>query len=74
MNRHRNARTTPYSRALILQRHAAGVTVATIAGAFGISIRTVYKWLARYRMGGDAGLDTASRAPHRPPRRIGEWW
>jgi hypothetical protein len=50
------------------------VTVATIAGAFGISIRTVYKWLARYRMGGDAGLDTASRAPHRPSRRIGEWW
>ena len=52
MNSHRNARTTPYSRALIVERHAGGETVAAIATAFGISVRTVYKWLARYRVGG----------------------
>ena len=74
MNAHRNARTTPYSRALIVERHAAGEPVAAIAAALGISIRTVYKWLARYRGGGEAGLDTASSAPYRPARRIGEWW
>ena len=74
MNAHRNARTTPYARALIVERRAAGEPVAVIAAAFGISIRTVYKWLARYRSGGDAALDTASSAPHRPARRIGAWW
>lgn len=74
MNSHRNARTTPYSRALIVERHAAGEPVAAIAAAFGVSVRTVYKWLARYRCGGHAALDTASSAPHRPSRRIGAWW
>jgi transposase len=74
MNARRNARTKPYSRALIVPRHAAGETVAVIAAAFGVSVRTVYKWLARYRVGGKAGLDTASSVPHRPARRIGEWW
>ncbi len=74
MNSHRNARTTPYSRAVIVERHAAGEPVAAIAAAFGVSVRTVYKWLARYRCGGHAALDTASSAPHRPSRRIGAWW
>jgi transposase InsO family protein len=74
MNSHRNARTTPYSRALIVERHAAGEPVAAIAAAFGISVRTVYKWLSRYRCGGHAALDTASSAPLRPARRIGAWW
>ena len=74
MNSHRNARTTPYSRALIVERHAAGEPVAVIAAAFGVSLRTVYKWLARHRSGGHAALDTASSAPHRPSRRIGAWW
>jgi DNA-binding transcriptional regulator YiaG len=74
MNAHRNARTKPYSRALIVQRHAAGKTVAVIAAAFGVSARTVYNWLARYRVGGEAALGTASSAPRRPARRIGGWW
>ncbi len=74
MNSHRNARTTPYSRAVTVERHAAGEPVAAIAAAFGVSVRTVYKWLARYRCGGHAALDTASSAPHRPSRRIGAWW
>lgn len=52
MNVHRNARTTPYSRALIVERHAAGEPVTAIAAAFGVSVRTVYKWLARHRAGG----------------------
>lgn len=74
MNAHRNARTTPYSRALIVERHAAGEPVVAIAAAFGISVRTVYKWLARYRTGGAAALETASSSPRRPSRRIGAWW
>jgi len=74
MNAHRNARTTPYARALIVERRAAGEPVAVIAAAFGISVRTVYKWLARYRSGGVAALETRSSAPARPARTIGAWW
>ena len=74
MNAHRNARTTPYSRALIVERHASGETVAAIAAAFGISVRTVYKWLARHRAGGEPALQTRSSAPARPARRIDTWW
>ena len=74
MNVHRNARTTPYARALIVERHAAGETVAAIAAAFGISVRTVYKWLARYRAGGRDALETRSSAPRRFARMIDRRW
>jgi len=47
MNAHENAGTTPYARALIVERHARGEPVGAIAAAFGISMRTVYKGLAR---------------------------
>ena len=74
MNAHSNARTTPYARALIVERHAAGEPVAAIASAFGISIRTVYKWLKRHREGGRAALINGASAPARPARSIGAWW
>jgi len=74
MNAHRNARTTPYSRALIVQRHAAGEAVVAIAAAFGISVRTVYKWIRRYREGGSAALENGASAPARPANAIGAWW
>ena len=74
MNVHRNARTTPYARALIVERHAAGETVAAIAAAFGISVRTVYKWLARYRAGGRDALETRASAPRRFARMIDRRW
>lgn len=74
MNAHRNARTTPYARALIVQRHAAGEPVGDIAAAFGVSVRTVYKWVRRYREGGGAALENGASAPARPANTIGDWW
>ena len=74
MNAHKNARTTPYARALMVKRWQCGEAVADIASAFGVSIRTVHKWLARYRAGGDAALESRSSAPHEPGRAIGQWW
>lgn len=74
MNAHRNARTTPYARALIVERHGAGEPVAAIAAAFGISERTVYKWLKRHGEGGSAALLNGSSAPARPAGAIGQWW
>ncbi len=68
MNVHRNAKTTPKMRALIVTRAQQGWTYARIAAALGISVRTVAKWVARSREAG-ALLDGSSR-PHRQPRRL----
>jgi len=56
MNAHINAKTTPYARASMVARREAGVPVAEIAAAFGVSPRTVFKWLARWRAEGEAAL------------------
>ena len=59
MNAHKNARTTPYVRELMTARRAEGWSVVEIAEAAGVSVRTVYKWLARR-----SAEDRPSRARH----------
>jgi len=67
---HRNAKTTPMMRALIVQRIRQEQWPPTeAAAAAGISVRTTYKWLRRHRLGGRPALDDASSRPHRQPRR-----
>jgi transposase InsO family protein len=67
---HRNAKTTPHMRALLVHRvRILHWSVASAAAAAGIAIRTAYKWLARHRHGGDAALADRSSQPHRHPRR-----
>jgi len=46
---------------LIVERAAAGISVAEIARMFGISRQTVYKWLRRFKDGGANSL--ADRQP-----------
>jgi putative transposase len=41
-------------------------SMTVLCGAYGVSRETGYKWLARYREQGPAGLIERSRAPHRP--------
>lgn len=68
MNIHKNARTTPYSRAEIVRRVTVlGEAPKAVAAAFGVSKRTVAKWLARHRAEGEAGLADRSSRPHRMP-------
>ena len=70
-NHHQNARTTFYSRALIVQRvFQEGKRAREVAEALGVSQRTVYKWLVRYRGGGMDALHDLSSRPRRSPRRI----
>ena len=70
MNLHGNARTCLHSRRLIVERVLGqGWTLARAAEAAGVSVRTVSKWLARYRAEGDAGLVDRSSAPSRVPGR-----
>ena len=71
MNSHSLARTTPLSRADLVDRIVRqGRSVAQTAAAFGISTRTAHKWLARYRKEGAAGLRNRPSRPHRSPARI----
>ena len=41
-----------------------------LCARYGISPRVGYKWLARYRAEGLAGLEDRSRRPHRSPARL----
>jgi transposase InsO family protein len=63
MNIHKNARTTVHSRAEIVRRVASQQhSVRAVATAFGISERTVRKWVAR----SSTLVDRSSR-PHASP-------
>ena len=71
MNAHKNARLTPYSRELMIERiRNRGWTVSRAAEAAGVSERTAYKWLARYRGGGTAALHNARPVPRRLHHRL----
>jgi len=75
MNIHKNARTTPQSRAMLIRRVLIeGWPIAEVAMSMGISTRTVYKWLARYRDEGAAGLQDRSSAARRHPHALPAAW
>ena len=57
MHTYPNARLTPLGRERFLRRHIDhGADLTLLAAQAGISARTAYKWLARYRSGGTAAL------------------
>ena len=75
MRLHRNARLAPAGRLLLCSRVIdEGWTVADATDAAGCSERTGYKWLARFRAEGAAGMGDRSSRPHRiaatPPERV----
>jgi transposase InsO family protein len=66
MNIHKNARLTPRSRAMLVRRVLVECqSPMSVATDMGVSIRTVRKWVARYRAEGEAGLLDRSSRPHR---------
>ena len=68
MNLHKHARLTPRGRALLVERVVDhGLRVEEAAHAAGVSVRTAYKWLRRFREEGLAGLQDRSSRPHRSP-------
>ena len=73
MNAHKNARLTPFSRELMIRRiRKENWTVARAAEAAGVSERTAYKWLARFRDGGAAALYNRRPVPRRVAHRLPE--
>ena len=69
MHSHPLARLTPISRERLIRRHLdEGVPLMVLATQAGISLRSAYKWLARYRTGGVAAL-ADRRSVRRTQRR-----
>ena len=70
MKLHRNARTCPNSRKLLVDRVLVDCwSPFDAAAAAGISERTARKWIARFKAEGERGLLDRSSAPKRVPHR-----
>lgn len=67
MKLHANAPHGPQGRAEMVGRVLQGHTTGKVAEEFGVSKRTVRKWLARYRAEGQDGLEDRPCRPHRRP-------
>lgn len=65
MDIHKNARTTPHSRAELVRRVGCGERPAQVAAAFGVCAKTVRKWARRVQSEGPAGLLDRSSRPRR---------
>jgi transposase InsO family protein len=66
MDIHKNARTTPHSRAELVRRVLEeGQTQTAVAAAFGVSMKTVRTWVDRFQAEGPAGLLDRSSRPHK---------
>jgi transposase InsO family protein len=76
MKLHANARTCPNSRRLLVERIVEERwSLTEAAAAAGVSDRTAWRWLARWRAEGEQGLLDRSSAPRRiphktPPERV----
>lgn len=75
MNLHQHARLSPRGRALLVDRILAqGLRVEEAAHAAGVSVRTAYKWLKRFKEEGPEGLADRSsrprRCPHATPQEV----
>jgi transposase InsO family protein len=69
MNVHKTARLTPAGRVLLVERIESGWPVGEAAAAGGVSVRTAYEWLRRYRSG-DRQLNDRSSAPQSCPHQL----
>lgn len=65
MNSHKNARLRPLGRALLVARILDhDLRPEEAAKAAGVSVRTAYKWLRRFREDGADGLVDRTSCPH----------
>jgi len=70
MKVHANAPLSPIGRRRVVERVLVeGWSVAAAAEAAGVTERTIYRWLARFRREGPAGLVDRSSAPKRIPHK-----
>ncbi len=66
MNSHKNARLTHHGRAELVRRVVdLGQPASQAAASFGVCVKTVRKWVARFEAEGEEGLRDRSSRPHR---------
>ena len=71
MNVHKNAKLTPTGREDLVRRVLVErQSVRHVSCAMGVSRRTVYKWVKRYKAEGVMGLEDRSSRPHHSPRQF----
>jgi len=71
VNVHKNAKLTPAGRALLVERVLTQrQRWAVVAVGFGVSKRTVGKWVRRWQAEGNVGLRDRSSRPHHCPRQV----
>lgn len=56
----------------LIREWKEGESIAVLAEVYGVSRKTVYKWIERYQAEGAAGLKDRSRAPHHRPQQLGD--
>lgn len=59
-------------RVQLIQDHDGGESIAALAEIYGISRKTIYKWLGRHASEGVAGLADRSRAPLYCPGKLSQ--
>src|SRR5579862_7256809 len=65
---HKNARLTVHCRELLVERLLSGESKVQVARRFAISVKTVQKWMQRFRLQGRLGLQDRSCRPKRSPK------
>lgn len=69
---HSNAKLTPRGRKEMVRRVLSGERLGDVSQGYGVSPRTVRKWMARYRAEGADGLRDRSSRPHKLRCLLGE--
>ena len=59
-------------RVQLISDYLRGFSPTRLSTAYGVSRKTVYKWIERYRQNGVDGLKDQSRAPKHCPHRLDE--
>lgn len=59
-------------RVELIREHNDGESIISLAESYGVSRKTIYKWIDRHAAEGVAGLQDRSRAPHTSPQQLSE--
>lgn len=59
-------------RVELIREWKDGESIVSLAETYGVSRKTIYKWIDRHAAEGPAGLQDRSRAPHASPQRLSE--
>ncbi len=59
-------------RVELIREWKEGESIVSLAEDYGVSRKTIYKWIERHAAEGAAGLQDRSRAPHTSPQQLSE--